>query len=40
MNVMEPFAQTLDLLQSEEIGFMGYLLPRVIFFKWTQIKIG
>ena len=24
---MGPFARTLDLLQSEEKGFMGYLLP-------------
>ena len=27
VNVMGPLAQTLDLLQSEEKGFMGYLLP-------------
>ncbi len=27
IKVMGPFAHTLDLLQSEEKGFMGYLLP-------------
>lgn len=27
VKVMGPFAHTLDILQSEEKGFMGYLLP-------------
>ena len=36
---MGPFANTLDLLQSEEKGFMGYLLPSLYGLRSKLVQI-